>query len=195
MASGFGYINKSVSAPYAIKVSDQLDYEISFWFYLPSTDPIFELSVNCFDCKLQTELIPIDVVSGASQKVIIPGNVSICGTPNKWNFLHAVIYSCNEPIHAALQPETSHAAGTNLIMKKGTAKLFVNLICVNNCMLVWGFAVKPLRTLYSTGFIQASGLLEIWRKNNKKNLVQSQIDQLAKRFLLPDDTNMTVTEL
>lgn len=195
MSSGFGFINVATSKPYAIKVSDQIDYEISFWFQQPSTDATFELSVNCFDCQLQTELVPIDVQSGASNKILIPGDVEVCGLPNRWNFMRMVLYSCNEPLHDGEQPETSHAAGTNLIMKAGTAKLFVNLICVQNCMLVWDFKVKPLRTPFSTGFIQSNGLIEIWRKNNKKNMTQQQIDAIAKQFLFPYDASTSVIEL
>jgi hypothetical protein len=195
MSAGFGFTNIAASKPYAITVSDQIDYEISFWFQVPTTDPTFELSVNCFDCQFDTELIPIDVVSGASNKVLIPGNISICGTPNKWNFLHAVLYNCNQPVVPDTQQETSHAAGTNLIMKPGTTKLFVNLTCFFNCMLVWGFRVKPLRTPFSTGFIQSRGLIEIWRKNNRKDMTAAQIDSIATQFLLPYDTNMSVIEL
>jgi hypothetical protein len=195
MSSGFGYTNVNTSAPYAIKVSDQLDYEISFWFLQPTTDPTFELSVNCFDCAISTELVPIDVQNGASNRIFIPGNLPICGTPNKWNFMHAALYGCNEPLHNDLQPLTSHGAGTNLIMQPGTAKLFVNLICVQNCMLVYDFKVKPLRTVFSTGFLQSSGLLEIWRKNNQTSMTSAQIDALTSEFLVPYDTNMVVTEL
>lgn len=195
MSSGFGYTNVNASAPYAIKVSDQTDYEISFWFLQPTADPTFELSVNCFDCALSEELIPIDVRNGASNRIFIPGNLPICSTPNKWNFMRVALYSSNEPLHNDLQPETSHAAGTNLIMRPGTAKLFVNLICVQNCMLVWDFKVKILRTQFSTGFLQSSGLLEIWRKNNRPDMTTAQIDALTSEFLLPYDTNMVVTEL
>lgn len=195
MAAGFGYIDKTTSLPYTIKVSDQLDYEISFWFKQPTRDPTFELSVNCFDCQLATELTPIDVLSGASQKVLVPGNLRICGNENRWNFLHACIYSANEPLHIGVQPFTSHAAGTSLIMHPGTAKLFVNLIVVKNCLLIWDFKIRPLRTKYSTGFIQSRGLTEIWRKNNKKDMSAVQIDTLANEFLIPYDTAAIVTEL
>lgn len=195
MAAGFGFVNNTVSNQFAFKVSDQLDYEISMWFMQPTRNPTFELSVDCFDCQFQTTLVPIDVQGGASQRVLIPGNLRICGAENQWNFLRMVVYSSNEPLHASIQPETSHAAGTNLIMQKGTAKMFVNLICVQNCLLVWNFCVKPLRTEFSTGFIQSRGLLEIWRKNNKQNMTAAQIDQLATQFLIPYDSAMVVTEI
>lgn len=195
MSAGFGFINKTDSKQFAITVSDKLDYEISFWFIQPTLNPTFELSVDCFDCQLQTPLIPIDVVSGASQRVLIPGNKKICSLPNRWNFAHMIVYASTEPIHPGIQPFTSHAAGTNVIMQPNTAKMFVNLLCVRNCMLVWGFAVKPLRTVFSTGFLQSKGLIEIWRKNNKKDMTQAQIDALANEFLIPYDTTMVVTEL
>lgn len=195
MGAGFGFTNVATSAPYAITVSDQLDYEISFWWLQPTTDPTFELSVNCFDCQLDTELVPIDVISGASNKIFIPGDLPICSLPDQWNFMHVCLYSSNEPIHPDLQPETSHAAGTNLIMKKGTSKLFVNLICAFNCMLVYDFKIKPLRTPFSTCFLESNGLLEIWRKNNKTNMTAAQIDALTQKFLVPYDTSMAVIEL
>lgn len=195
MSAGFGFVNKTVSKPFAIPVSDQIDYEISFWWQQPTRSATFELSVDCFDCQLQTELIPIDIISGASQRVIIPGNKIICGTENRWNFMHAIVYNCNQSIQPDIQPFTSHAQGTNLIMKKGTSKIFVNLICVNACMLVWDFKFKPLRTPFSTGFIQSRGLIEIWRKNNKKDMTQKQIDTLATQYLISRDTSTSVIEL
>jgi hypothetical protein len=195
MSAGFGFINKGVSAPFAITVSDQIDYEISFWWQQPTLDPAFELSINCFNCDLSAELLPIDALSGGSQRVLIPGNLRICGNPNKWNFLHACIYSSNEPLHTGVQPFTSHAAGNSLIMHKGTQKMFVNLVCIKNCMLVWDWKVKPMRTNYSTGFIQSRGLTEIWRKNNKKDLSATQIDTLANEFLIPYDTTPVITEI
>ena len=109
--------------------------------------------------------------------------------------MRMVLYSSNEPLHTGLQPETSHAGGTNLIMKKGTAKLFVNLICTQTCMLVYDFKIKPLRTPFSTCFLQSNGLLEIWRKNNRKDMTAAQINALTQQFLVPYDTSTSVIEL
>jgi hypothetical protein len=195
MGAGFGFIDKVTSKPFAIKVSDKLDYEISFWFKQPTRLPTFEISIKCFDCNLNNELIPIDIISGASNNVMLPGNVQITSLENRWNFWHGILYNSNQTIQAATQPLTSHAAGTNLIMKLGTAKLFVNVTCVQTCMLLWDFKVKPANTPFSTGFIQSDGLIEVWRKNNKKDLTQTQIDTIAKQFLIPYDASMSVINI
>lgn len=195
MSAGFGFISKDISKNYAITVSENLDYEIQFWFKQPTRDPTFELGVKTFDCQFQQEFIPLDVVSGAAVNVLIPGNLVICSLENRWNFCHMVVYSKNEPLHNSAQPETSHAAGTNVIMRPGTAKLFVNLLCVRNCLLIWDFKVKPLRTPFSTGFLQARGLIEIWRKNNKQDMTTEQIDALAQQYLFPYDVVPSVIEL
>lgn len=195
MSAGFGFTNTGDSKKYAIKVSDSLDYEISFWWKQPTREATFELSVKGFDCDLNKEIKLIDVRSGAFNTVLVPGNLRICSLENKWNFFHGVIYNKDFKVHSSQQAITSHAKGTNLIMRNGIQKLFVNLICVRNCMLVWDFKVKPLGTQFSTGFIQSNGMIEVWRKNNKKDLSVEQIDTIAQQFLLPYDVPTSVINL
>lgn len=195
MSAGFGYINKNISKQYAITVSDDIDYEISFWFKQPTRDATFEVSVKCFDCDLITELKTIDVRSGAFNNVLLPGNVPICSLENKWNFWHGCVYNKNQPVVSSKQPFTSHAAGTNVIMRAGTRKIFVNVICVKNCMLIWDFKFKPMLTPFSTGFLNSNGLIEIWRKNNKKDLTEDQIQAIANRYLLGYDASLSVINI
>lgn len=191
MSAGFGFVNIEQSKNYAITVSDEIDYEISFWFKQPNREPTFELSVKCFDCDFQKELRPRSIIGGGSNNVLIPGNLPICSLENKWNFFHGILYNKNQPL-SSKQPITSHAAGRNLIMREGTRKLFVNLTVVKNCLLVWDFKIKPAATPFSTCFIQSNGLIEIWRKNNKKDLTDQQIDTLTRDYLLPADAALSV---
>lgn len=192
MSAGFGFTTIEQSRPYAITVSDEIDYEISFWFKQPTREPTFELSVKCFDCDFQKELKPKSIIGGANNTILIPGNVPICSLEHRWNFFHGVLYNKNQPVLNSEQPVTSHAAGRNLIMREGTNKLFVNLTVIKNCLLVWDFKIKPAGTPFSTGFVQSSGLIEVWRKNNKKDLTNEQIDTLTREYLIPYDAALSV---
>ena len=191
---GFGYY-PNVDSKYAIRVSDSLDYEISFWFRQPTTSPCMEVSVDAFACDLKTILTPLDVTSGAYNRIILAGTEQICGQAYQWNFFHAIIYNKNQQVQNGAQAITSHAAGTNLIMRPGTANIFVNVWCVNYCLLIWDFKVRPLKTPFSTGFLGGNNLLEIFRRNNRKDFTTAQIDSIADRFLLPKSLPGSVIEI
>lgn len=192
---GIGFKDLQTSIPFAIPVSDSLDYEISFWFRQPNRLPSFEVSIKTFNCDFTTEYKPIDIRSGAFNNVLLPGNVKVCGKENQWNFWHGVLYNKNQVIVEDKPPLTSHAAGTNLIMHAGTAKLFVNVFCTANCLLIWDFKIKPLKTPFSTPFLGCVGLLEIFRKNNRVDLNQDQVDVISENVLFPYNSSTAVVEL
>lgn len=190
---------------FAIKVSDKMSYCISFWFKQKTVDPCLELSVRGFNCDFEKELFTRDVVTGMQTKFFITASTRAITTPEKYHFARFILYAADFPTQAS-QPKTSLAAGTNLIMGEGTSKIFVNLVCRNffstddvhfdiRSLKIWNFKVRPLSTPFSTGFVQTTNLLEIWRKNNRKQLTDQQIDNIAENYLMPYNSIQAVINL
>lgn len=200
---GFGLeddVHLEAKKKFAIKVSDKIAYCISFWFKQKTIDPCLEVSVRGFNCDFEKELFTRDVVSGMETKYCISANTRAITTPEKYHFARFILYASDFPTQPS-QPKTSLAAGTNLIMGEGTSKIFVNLVCRNlingteRSLKIWNFKVRPLSTPFSTGFIQTTNLLEIWRKNNRKQLTDQQIDNIAENYLMPYNSIQAVINL
>lgn len=190
--SGFGFSTIGQSEPWLMNVDHNIDYEISFWFKQPTIDPSFELSVNIFDCAL-TELQTKEIVGGTFTNKFIQDSEQVSSTPDKWHFARYILYNYQQPLDAVNQPNTSLAVGTNLIMEELTSKLIVNLFCTDEELRVWNFKVKPLNTKFSSGFVQGTNMLEIWRKNNNNKLTEDKVDKIANQLLLPYNTaNITI---
>lgn len=169
---------------FAIRVSDNNDYMISFWIKQSTLDPSLELSLTSFNCEFDTKLISKNIQNGVPETFFVKSNEKITSIPNRYSFCRFILYSKNQQIQSS-QPKTSLGMGRNLIMAPSTANVFVNLKCVKDTINIWNFKVRPLRTPFSTGFVGNNNLLEIWRKNNKKHMSNEDIDNIAKNYLLP----------
>ena len=55
--------------------------------------------------------------------------------------------------------------------------------------------IKPVATNYSGGFIQTNNWIDAWIKNNNQNYTYKQISEIAKRYLLPYDSEMAINQL
>lgn len=174
----------SVKKKFAIRVSDNIDYVISFWIKQSSLDPSLELSLTSFNCEFDTKLVSKNVQDGIAETFFIRGNERITSIPNRYVFCEFILYSKKQKIDPT-QPKTSLSIGRNLIMADTTANIFINLKCIKDTINIWNFKVRPLRTPFSTGFIGNNNLLQIWRKNNKKHMSNQDIDNIAKNYLLP----------
>ncbi len=193
--AGFGFTDLDTSKKFAIVVSEKIDYEISFWVRQPNSAAGFELSVKTFNSDF-VETLTFDIVNGSTNRILIDSALKVLDVDNKWYFCRYILYSSTQEVVVGQQPKTSLSAGTNLIMSASTANLFVNLISRQvDGIHIWNFKIKPLRTPFSTGFLQPGHLLEIWRKNNNNALSLEQIDRNAQRYLLPNNTGQSVINL
>jgi len=185
---------------FAIKVSDKIAYQITFWFKQKTVDACMELSVRGFNCDFEKEIFLVDVATGLQTKYMVSPTTRVISTTEKYHFARFIIYPADFQVQVG-QPKTSLASGTNLIMGEGTSKIFINLVCrnvINNTvrsLKIWNFKVRPASTPFSTGFIQTTNLLEIWRQNNRKQLTDEQIDNIAQNYLLPYNSIQAVINL
>lgn len=191
---------------FAIRVSDQIDYCISFWVKQSHPDESLELSIRGFNCSFEQEKFTKSFLYGYNTKFFISPLERAVGMEGRYYYVRAHLYSCKtQPIDRNaifLNDYLSTATGRNLIMEEGTSNIFVNVVCrgeVNDVagrwIKIWNFKVRPLRTLFSTGFVQTTNLLEIWRKNNKKQYTDQQIDNIAENYLLPYNSIPAVINL
>lgn len=185
---------------FAIRVSDKIAYSISFWFKQPTIEPCLELSVRGFNCNFEQEKTLKEVNTGLVSKYLINPNQKIISIENKYHYARYIIYNHDFLVNPE-QPKTSLSVGTNLIMSEGTSNVFINLACRNTLdsqprtLRIYNFKVRPLSTPFSTGFIQTNNLLEVWRKNNRKELENSIIDNIADNYLMPYNSIQAVIKL
>lgn len=190
--SGFGFVDVETSKKWFMNVDHKLDYEVSFWFKQPTIDPSFELSMNSFKCD-DTELQTKEIEGGTLTNIFIPDSQQVCSEADRWYFARYIIFGYQQALEPGVQPITSLSVGTNLIMEELTSKIIINLKCTNEELRMWNFKVKPLRTQFSTGFVQGTNMLEIWRKNNNTKLIDDAVDKVANQLLLPYNTsNITI---
>jgi hypothetical protein len=207
---GFGLENDAAlesKKRYAIRVSDEIDYCISFWIKQTTLEPSLELSLTGFNCEFDLKRLSKNILDGIQEPNFIKPNEKIVSTTDRYYFCRFILYRHDQPVNST-QPLNSMAAGRNLIMEKGTVNVFVNLksvapiitdndgnVIFENHIKIWNFKVRPLRTPFSTGFLGTNNLLEIWRKNNKKHVSNEEIDNLAKDYLLPYNSIPAVINL
>jgi hypothetical protein len=193
--AGFGYTSLAASKPFAIKVSDQIDYEISFWLKQTIELPGFSLSVKTFNGDF-IETNTYDIRTSLPNRNFFSQTDKLVNSPNQWIFCRYILYGSNQTPVLGKQPKTSLAVGTNLVMSQTTNNIFVNIQAfLTSGVYVWNFKVKPLRTPFSNSFIRSGNLIEIWRKINNNALSGQQIDRAAQQYLLPYNTKQNVIEL
>jgi hypothetical protein len=186
---------------FAIRVSDQIDYCISFWFKQTLVTPSLELSMRGFSCDYEKEYLQTSIETKQAEKYFISPNEKIICMENQYYFARYVLYAAGTEMPVdRTKSLTSLGVGRNLVMQEGTTNIFINLVCRGDNptarkVKIWNFKVRPLRTPFSTGFVQSANLLEIWRKNNKKQFTEKQIDNVAENYLLPYNSIQAVINL
>src|ERR1700677_1849657 len=83
--AGFGYVNQATSQSYAIKVSDKLDYEISFWLNQSVEFPGLSLGVNAFNSDF-VAVNTYDITTTLVSNNFINSTDKIIQTKNQWYF-------------------------------------------------------------------------------------------------------------
>lgn len=187
--SGFGFVDIATSKKWFMRVNDKLDYEISFWFKQPNYyKSNFDFSVNAFSCY-DIEKTIYESTTGTQKKSFFETGDNIISAANQWYFARYILFGSEKTIEPNDAPIVSLASGNNLIMAEGTTNIIVNILCKMNEIRIFDFKVKPLKTPFSTGFIQGSDILEIWRKNNNTQYSEDKIDSKSNDLLLPYDTS------
>lgn len=176
------------SAHADILVSDKVDYEISFWFYQNHEYPSIELSASAKN-RYGYALPLYDIVNNVPRSHFLQYPQKACGTPGRWHFASYILYRHDianiEKNYLGKQPLTSLGIGTNLVMAKDTNYVNIKLQNRSKAVKLYNFVVKPLRTPFSTGFLQSGDMLELWTKVNNLSISQSEIDRIAQQKLLP----------
>lgn len=182
---GFGFQGVADDIKYSTLCSPDIDYEVSFWFKQNSTDASFSLKIQSSNCLNSSTQNLIDVKTGLVESFLIKDSTRVVSEANRWYFARFIIYNSSKTIDVGKQPKTSLAAGTNLIMNVATSRLYFKLLCTANTVDLWNFKVKPAKTNNSQCFLDKANILNIFMKNNNKNLSISDVKKKAGRYLLP----------
>lgn len=179
---------------FGIRVSDQVDYLFSFWFKQTLLQASFTFSVDCYD-EMYNKVETIDIFTAQNNSFFIDGTKQIIMNEKTYHYAKCILYSSLTSTNLVDQPITTIPGTTNLIMRKGTVTVFPRIKCISSDVILWGFKMRPLRTPFSTCFLDNANLLEIWRKNNRNNVQDEDIDRNAKDYLLPYNTLQTTIKL
>jgi len=113
--------------------------------------------------------------------------------------LRGIIYGSSESVKSASDSILNIGLGNHLRMGTDAVKIIPYLVLDNtngggasSKIYIADFKVRPLRTEYSTGFIQSNNFIQIWTKNNNVDLSKSTINDTIEEFLIPFNSRLKV---
>lgn len=175
-----------------ITVSPYLDYEITAWIKIPGNPANTEMSfgVYAFDCAgaiytLQNVLPGVNWDSYFNNSMKFP--------TSNWYFVRGIIYALDTQAMPYPNNLLNINTGNNLRFSNKNINRIVPRLTVKagiavSQAYVWDFKVRPLRTDYSTGFLNTANLLHIWAKNKNAKYSNEIEENIVRKFLVPYGT-------
>jgi len=192
-----------------IRVHEDVDYEITFWLKQPTFDDSdsdstsdswslggnqpAQIPVGCFafdSDNNQTNLLSINTG--------LPCNYALSAIKlskvDTYYFVRVIIYKKDEPLKSIIDSQTNLNVGVNLKFQTTIRKIIPFVFSISrfssiNSLYIWDFKVKPLKTPFSTGFVQTKNFIEIWMEQNNMSLTNEQVEEIMRRYLLPYNCN------
>lgn len=200
---GLGRIGNVVPEDKLIKVSTDLDYEISFMFRIEgNNESILKFSVEGFD-NLKKKLNDSFILPDYSliKEVFFHETIDNFNVET-WVFVRGIIHAYSS--EAISNYHTNISIGNNLYFNNRFVNYILPTIQIQNIsgaegiVKIWNYKIKPLihgknivklkngsEISQSLGFIQSSKLFYIYIKNNNNSLSKTEIEELAEKYLLP----------
>lgn len=187
----------------AIKVNENLDYEITFWLKQPTFDDsdsdsesdseiyshISNITFGCIGVDKNNNKIDfLDVTTN------LPLNTFFIdqklNQTDKYYFIRGIIYNKNKPHISLANSILNIGFGNCLKFSPNISKIFPQIIVtgkidVNSALYIKDLKVRPLSTPFSTGFIQPKNFIEIWMNQNNPNYTTIEIEEIMRKYLLP----------
>lgn len=193
-----------------IRINEGLDYEITFWLKQPTYDDsdsdstsdslshsyspdVFDvIAFGCYAFDENNNQINLqDIITGLDRNLFFQ---SIALTQkNRYYFVRGILYNKNEALKSIVDGGTNLGIGANLRLKTGVKKIIPYIALEssggNSCLYIRDIKVRPLRTPFSTGFIQTKNFIEIWLQQNNMSLTNVEIEEIMRKYLLPYNCN------
>lgn len=174
-----------------IVINPSIDYEITF---LVKTD-------NRLNSPLTFEVLGMDCAGNIIQLEEIDGGGDnstffqqiILNQDSRFYLVRGIIYSQFQSNILTLEKTLNIGYGQHLRFKAGHKKIIpaIYLDSTNdntNDLEIWDVKVRPLRTNYSTGFIQMTNFIQTWMQNNNAQYTEVELNDIIREFLIPYDS-------
>ena len=177
-----------------ITVSPYLDYEITFWLKVNRVHadyiPKFTFGVNAFDCNLGSYNMQAITSPGTSIQNNFASNFSLA-KQHVWYFVRGIVYAYNTDSMNSPNDQINLNIGQNLkFISESVTKIVPKIVLVGQDVgssqaWIWDFKVRPLRTNYSNGFLNAANLLHIIAKNKNAKYSNEISENIIRKFIVP----------
>ena len=169
------------------------DYELTFWC---KEDTVLAtiLQVSGLPYNHSGSLIgsTLQDTIGTYTSIFISGLTVADNTV--YYFVRVILYK-----QSTSQPNTTTNMGQGVNLRSMPGQEVMKWIIKNTSLSdhanLWDIKCRPLRTVYSTGFMQPGNLIEIWRKNNNGHYSSDQSNQLARKYLFPYNSIQLTTDI
>lgn len=173
-------------------INNSCDYELTFWVKQDDITPmlqVYGLPYNHYGILMGPTL---EDTLGA---IVLPNFINGLITPDSsvYYFVRVILFAHNIN---QLNTQTNMNQGINLRSIHNQESMYWQFMNIGSGeIFLWDIKVRPLRTSYSTGFIQIGNFIEIWRKNNNGHYNNEQSNDLTRKNLFPYNTIQQITDL
>lgn len=185
-----GFLYNESNANTCIPVSNTIDYELSF--SLKSADT-FSLKVGF--TSTDKELNPIDLkgISTDTDSNICStlGPISPSNTWIKYRFL-LLNKDATEANYTSL-PNINE--GENLKMTANVSYIIPTITTSVGTVYLKDIMFTPADTEYSRGFLNVKNYISMWVKNRNTKYNTEELEDYVRRFMIPYNSNIKITEL
>jgi len=176
-----------------IIVDSSLDYEITF---LIKEDSLFVKDNITFGVKGFDKfgyVIDFLNVTNLSQETNYFFQKKGISQVNRYYLIRGIIYNKNMSQLSVEEGKLNIGLGNNLVFKDRIAKIVPYLVLDatdlsgggTGYLKIHNFKVRPLKTDFSTSFLDVRNLVVSWIKNNAGEYSETDIENIMKEYLLP----------
>lgn len=190
----------------AIRVNENLDYQISFWINFPTFDDFDSDSTsdnwigNYLDSYIKFGLVGLDenndiisfkrITDGLDDNFFFQSFQANKG--DTYYFVRGIIYNKDHNLLSSNDALLNIGYGNNLKFAPNIIKIIPIIFSIrpfpnftSNCIYIWNLQMKPLNIPFGTGFIQVKNFIEIWLERNNMSKTEEEIKEIMKKYLLP----------
>lgn len=178
---------------FIIPISINQDYELTFWCKQSLVAGVGMLKVAGAAYNHYGSIIGVlQDTTGTVNGIFISSLRTADNTV--YYFVRIILYKSTT---SQVNTPTNMNQGVNLRSIPGQEEMYWWLQNNNSggTVNLWDIKCRPLRTAYSTGFVQTGNLIDVWRKNNNGRFNDDQINDLAKKYLFPYNSKQLTTAL
>lgn len=176
---------------FGVKVDPDVDYEITFLVEQQTNDPSLTFKAYGFD-KDGNNVDLLSVVDGSAQNFFFE-KIQL-NRNDIYYMVRGIIYNQNHSLISSPDGLLNIGYGQQLKFSGDLVKIVPQLFVDDSSTVIniYDFKVRPLATKYETGFIQSNNFIEMWLKNNNKQISKSVLENNIRRYLIPYNSTFKI---